>query len=341
MSAQLCTLQWNATRSLVAIQSLLPLLSLALSPPHLLLIQELPWYPIGLQPSLTDPAGLTIYGVPSISGYVAVLPPNTCPRVVTYVSCNLPQSSWSVIGPTTSSTDVLMVGVHAQITVRVCNYYGMNPPECDAPSPQYPGESFLFSLPSVLATSLLVCGDFNHHHHPWSDLTATRRELLGAQPLDDFFWENGLEPAHAPDSDSCLKDGLRWCPIDMVWAPPHIMPESILNSFTSARSQLSNHAQLTWVVTTNLPPPLPQVRCLTNDDYGEWTELAFPALVEAFKLLTTTTTLLDAKATSVVNAMKAALQPFTTLARPSKTKVPWWTPSCGDLLKAIDAAPTN
>ncbi|KAI5115237.1 hypothetical protein M0805_004618, partial [Coniferiporia weirii] len=217
----------------------------------------------------------------------------------------------------------------------------MSPLERDAPSPQYPGESFLFSLPPVLATTLLVCGEFNRRHHTWSNLTATQRELSGAQPLDDFFWENGLEPAHAPDFDSHPKDGTCRCPIDMVWAPPHIAPESILDSFNSALSPLSDHTQLTWAITTNLPPPLPWVRHLTNDDYGEWTELAFPALVEAFKLLTPTAALLDAKAATMVKAMEAALQPFTTLARPSKTKVPWWMPSCGDLLKAIDAATTN
>ncbi|KAI5115409.1 hypothetical protein M0805_001572 [Coniferiporia weirii] len=127
----------------------------------------------------------------------------------------------------------------------------------------------------------------------------------------------------------------------MVWAPPHITPESILDSFTSALTPLSNHAQLSWAVTTNLPPLLPRTRHLTNNDYGEWSELAFLALVEAFKLPTTDPTLLDAKAVTVVHAMEATLQPFTTLARPSKTEVPWWTPSCGDLLKAIDTAPTN
>ncbi|KAI5115552.1 hypothetical protein M0805_008637 [Coniferiporia weirii] len=231
--------------------------------------------------------------------------------------------------------------VCAQTTVQVCNYYGMSPPDRDAPSPQYPGESFLYLLPSVLATTLLVCGDFNRHHHSWSDLATTQRELLGAQPLNDFFQENGLKPAHAPDSDSHLKDGPHWFPIDMVWAPPHITPESILDSFASAQTPLSDHAQLTWAVTTNLPPPLPRTRRLTNDDYGEWTELAFPALVEAFKLLMTDPTLLDTKAAAVIHTMETTLQPFTTLAQPSKTKVPWWTPSCGDLLKAIDIAPTN
>ncbi|KAI5116306.1 hypothetical protein M0805_004040 [Coniferiporia weirii] len=186
-----------------------------------------------------------------------------------------------------------------------------------------------------------MCGDFNRHHHSWSDLAATQQESLGVQPLDDFFWENGLEPAHAPDSNSCPKDGPHQCPIDMVWAPPHIVLETILDSFSSALSTLSDHAQLSWAVTTNLPPPLPRTRRLTNDNYGEWMEIAFPALVKAFKLLTTDSTLLDAKAAAVVQAMETALQPFTTLTRPSKTEVPWWMPSCGDLLKAIDAAPTN
>ncbi|KAI5118856.1 hypothetical protein M0805_005300 [Coniferiporia weirii] len=234
-----------------------------------------------------------------------------------------------------------MVEVHAQINVQLCNYYGMHPLDCDAPSPQYPGESFLSSLPSALASTLLVCGNFNRCHHSWSDLAATRQESLGVQPLDDFFRENSFEPAHAPGSNSRPKDGPHQCPIDMVWAPPHIMPESILDSFTPALSPLSDHAQLSWAVTTNLPPPLPRTRHLTNDDYGEWTELAFPALVKAFKLPTTDPTLLDTKAAAMVHAMEVALQPFTTLTRPSKTEVPWWTPSCGDLLKAIDAAPTN
>ncbi|KAI5115879.1 hypothetical protein M0805_003008 [Coniferiporia weirii] len=260
------------------------------SPPHLLLIQEPPWYQIGSQPSLIDPAGLPIYGVPSISGYVAILPPDTHLCIVTYVSQNLPLSSWSVIGPTTCGTDVLTVEVRTQVTVRLCNYYSMSPPDQDAPSPQYPGESFLFSLPQVLATSLL--------------------ELLEAQPLNDFFQEHGLKPTHALDSNSRPKDG------------PY-------------------HAQLTWAIPTNLPPPLPRTHCLTNDDYGEWMELAFPALVEAFKLPTTDPHLLDVKATAVVNAMETTLQPFTTLMRPLKTEVPWWTPTCGDLLKAINAAPTN
>ena len=47
-------LQWNAARSLAAIHSLTPLIANNPQPPHLLLIQEPPWYQIGTQPSLTD-----------------------------------------------------------------------------------------------------------------------------------------------------------------------------------------------------------------------------------------------------------------------------------------------
>ncbi|KAI5115746.1 hypothetical protein M0805_003760 [Coniferiporia weirii] len=133
------TITWNAAHSLAAIQSLFPFLSSAPSPPHLLLIQEPLWYQIGSQPSLTDPAGLPIYGVPSISGYVTILPPDMHPHIVTYVSLNLPSPSWSVIGPATSGTDVLTVEVCTQVTIQVCNYYSMSPPDHDAPSPQYPG----------------------------------------------------------------------------------------------------------------------------------------------------------------------------------------------------------
>ena len=49
-------LQWNAARSLAAIHSLTPLIANNPQPPHLLLIQEPPWYQIGTQPSLTDRA---------------------------------------------------------------------------------------------------------------------------------------------------------------------------------------------------------------------------------------------------------------------------------------------
>ena len=76
-------LQWNAARSLAAIHSLTPLIANNPQPPHLLLIQEPPWYQIGTQPSLTDAAGTPIFNVPSIAGYTPCLPPTTPPRVVT------------------------------------------------------------------------------------------------------------------------------------------------------------------------------------------------------------------------------------------------------------------
>ena len=86
-------LQWNAARSLAAIHSLTPLIANNPQPPHLLLIQEPPWYQIGTQPSLTDAAGTPTFNVPSIAGYTPCLPPTTPPRVVTYVSRSLPPSS--------------------------------------------------------------------------------------------------------------------------------------------------------------------------------------------------------------------------------------------------------
>ena len=75
MSDTLRVLQWNAARSLPAIHSLFPFLSSDPNPPHLLLIQEPPWYKIGLTPSLTVPDGIDVLGVPSISGYIPCLPP--------------------------------------------------------------------------------------------------------------------------------------------------------------------------------------------------------------------------------------------------------------------------
>ena len=106
-------LQWNAARSLAAIHSLTPLIANNPQPPHLLLIQEPPWYQIGTQPSLTDAAGTPIFNVPSIAGYTPCLPPTTPPRVVTYVSRSLPPSSWSIIGAASYATDVLTIEVRS------------------------------------------------------------------------------------------------------------------------------------------------------------------------------------------------------------------------------------
>ena len=119
-------LQWNAARSLAAIHSLTPLIANNPQPPHLLLIQEPPWYQIGTQPSLTDAAGTPIFNVPSIAGYTPCLPPTTPPRVVTYVSRSLPPSSWSIIGAASYATDVLTIEVRSTQLIRLCNYYGMH-----------------------------------------------------------------------------------------------------------------------------------------------------------------------------------------------------------------------
>ncbi|KAI5115721.1 hypothetical protein M0805_005035 [Coniferiporia weirii] len=341
MSAQLRVLQWNVARSLVSIHSLLPTLSDDPTPPHLLLIQEPPWYQIGLQPSLTDPTGLEVLNVPSIPGYVPVLPPDTRPRVVTYVSHSLPASSWSVLGTATSGTDVLTVEVRSHQTVCICNYYGMTPTDRDGAPPQYPGELFLFNLPSELASTLTVCGDFNHRHHLWSNLHANHAEGLKAQPLDDFFRTNGLEPAHDPDSDSRPRDGIGRCPIDMVWAPSSLDANSILDTFESTQTPLSDHARLKWAILTTSPPPIPRTRRLTADNFMEWSEIAYPALNKAFQLPVDDTTSLDLKVFTVVKAMEDTLAPFTSIMKQKKTEVAWWTPHCDTLLKTIGNAPTT
>ncbi|KAI5115534.1 hypothetical protein M0805_006229, partial [Coniferiporia weirii] len=341
MSAQLRVLQWNAAQSLAAIHSLLPTLSDDPSPPHLLLIQEPPWYQIDLQPSLTDPLGSTVLNVPSIPGYMPVLPPDMRPHVITYVSHSLPLSSWSVLGTATSGTDVLTIEVRSHQTVRICNYYGMTPADREGAPLQYPGGSFLFNLPANLATTLTVCGDFNHRHNSWSNLHANRVETLKAQPLDDFFHTNGLEPAHDPDTNSCPRDGARRCPIDMVWAPPSIDTNSIRDTFESMHTPLSDHARLTWAIPTATPPPIPRTRHLTADDFTEWSKLAYPTLNQAFQLPVDDTASLDLKAAAVVKAMEDALAPFTSIAKPQKTEVTWWTPHCAQLLKAIDSAPST
>ncbi|KAI5116159.1 hypothetical protein M0805_001063 [Coniferiporia weirii] len=322
MSAQLRVLQWNAARSLAAIHSLLPTLSDNPAPPHLLLIQEPPWYQIGLQPSLTDPTGTVVFNVLSIPGYVPVLLPDTCLRVATYVARSLPSSSWSVLGTTTNGTDILTVEICSHQTVRICNYYGMTPADRDGAPPQYPGESFLFNLPSALAATLTVCGDFNHCHHSWSNLHSNHVETLRAQPLDDFFRANGLKPAFDPDSDS------------------HPQANSILDTFESTLTALSDHTRLKWAIPTATPLPIPRTRRLTVDDFTEWSELAYPALDQAFQLQVVDAASLDDKASAVVKAMEDALTPFTTIAKPKKTEVAWWTPHCTELLKAIGTMPS-
>ena len=153
-------LQWNAARSLAAIHSLTPLIANNPQPPHLLLIQEPPWYQIGTQPSLTDAAGTPIFNVPSIAGYTPCLPPTTPPRVVTYVSRSLPPSSWSIIGAASHATDVLTIEVRSTQLIRLCNYYGMHERGRANPEQRYPGETFLSELPPELACTLTVAGDF-------------------------------------------------------------------------------------------------------------------------------------------------------------------------------------
>ncbi|KAI5116158.1 hypothetical protein M0805_006450 [Coniferiporia weirii] len=126
----------------------------------------------------------------------------------------------------------------------------------------------------------------------------------------------------------------------MVWAPPSLDANSILDTFKSTLSPLSNHARLTWVIPTTAPPPIPRTRCLTADDFTEWSELAYPALDQAFQLPATDTTSLDLKAAAMVKAMEDALAPFTLIVKPKKTEVAWWTPHCTALLKTIGTAPT-
>ncbi|KAI5115005.1 hypothetical protein M0805_004583, partial [Coniferiporia weirii] len=340
MNAQLCVLQWNAAQSLAAIHSLPPALSDNPTPPHLLVIQEPPWYQIGLQPSLTDLMGVAVFNIPSIPSYIPVLPPDTCPCVATYMSRSLPSSSWSVLGTATSGTDVLTVEVRSHQTVCICNYYSMTPADRDGTPPQYPGESFLFNLPHALATTLTVCGDFNRHHHSWSNLHANCAETLRAQPLDDFFRASSLTPAHDPASNSCPWDTVERCPIDMVWAPPSLDADSILDTFESQQTTLSDHACLRWEIPTSTPPPIPRTRCLTTDDFMEWSEIAYPTLDLAFKTQVNDIASLDNKAAAVVKAMADALAPFTSITKPKKTEVAWWTPHCDELLKNISSTNT-
>ncbi|KAI5116593.1 hypothetical protein M0805_002345 [Coniferiporia weirii] len=277
----------------------------------------------------------------SIPGYVPVLPPDTHPHVVTYVSHSLPPSSWSVLGTATSGTDVLTIEIRSQQTVHICNYYGMTPADREGAPLQYPSESFLFNLPADLATTLTVCGDFNRRHHLWSNLLANRMEALRAQPLDDFFHANGHQPSHDPDVDSHPRDGPPRCPLDMVWAPPTIDTNAILDTFSAQQTPLSDHARLMWAIPTTTPPPIPRTRCLTADDFSEWSELAYPALTRAFQLSANDTASLDLKAAAVVKAMEDALAPFTSIAKLKKTKVAWWTPHCAKLLKSISQAMTT
>ncbi|KAI5116370.1 hypothetical protein M0805_008188 [Coniferiporia weirii] len=199
----------------------------------------------------------------------------------------------------------------------------MTPADRDSAPPQYP-----------------MCGDFNHHHHSWSNLHANCAEVLKAQPLDDFFHENGLKPAHDPDFDSHPHDGVEHCPIDMVWAPPSLDANSIMDTFKSTQTALSDHARLKWAIPTSALPPIPRTRHLTTDNFTEWSELAYPALDHAFKLHVLDTTSLDLKVATVVKAMEDALAPFTSIAKPKKTEVTWWTPHCTELLKAIGNAPS-
>ena len=234
-------LQWNAARSLAAIHSLTPLIANNPQPPHLLLIQEPPWYQIGTQPSLTDAAGTPIFNVPSIAGYTPCLPPTTPPRVVTYVSRSLLPSSWSIIGAASYATDVLTIEVRSTQLIRLCNYYGMHERGRANPEQRYPGETFLSELPPELACTLTVAGDFNRRHRSWSELSCSAAESGKGQFLDDFFREYGLQPAHAPDVDSHPRPADKRCPIDMVWAAPNIRPEHIQDSYSSLLTNFSDH----------------------------------------------------------------------------------------------------
>ncbi|KAI5117218.1 hypothetical protein M0805_001261 [Coniferiporia weirii] len=126
----------------------------------------------------------------------------------------------------------------------------------------------------------------------------------------------------------------------MVWAPPSIDTNAILDTFESLQTPLSDHTHLTWAIPTSTPPPIPRTRRLTADDFTEWSEIAYPALDQAFKLPTDDTASLDRKAAAMVKAMEDALAPFTSIAKPKKTEVAWWTPHCAQLLKAIGSAPS-
>ncbi|KAI5116493.1 hypothetical protein M0805_008263 [Coniferiporia weirii] len=280
---------------------------------------------------------------PSISTLKDHRPPHLDALEVTHTPGrprSLPPSSWSILGTATSGTDVLTIEIRSHQTVRICNYYSMTPADREGTPPQYPGEHFLFNLPADLAASLMVCGDFNRRHHSWSNLHTNRAEILKAQPLDDFFRANGLNPAHDPDTDSRPCEGARRCPIDMVWAPSSIDTNSVLDTFESIQTPLSDHAHFTWAIPTTTPPPIPRTRRLTADDFTEWSKIAYPALDQVFQLPTDDTTSLDRKAAAVVKAMEDALAPFTSIAKPQKTEVAWWTPHCTQLLKAISSAPS-
>lgn len=119
MMDKLIIAQWNTGRSAAAINAFLPSLAEDETPPHLIIIQEPPWYQVGLAPSLTNAEGTPIQGVPTIPNYVSCLPPHdpdTRPRVVTYVSRNIPPSQWSIVGEASSGTDVLTVEVRSEQT---------------------------------------------------------------------------------------------------------------------------------------------------------------------------------------------------------------------------------
>ena len=332
-------LQWNAARSLAAIQSITPLLT-ANNPPHILLIQEPPWYQIGSQPSLTDPDGTPILNVPSLPGYTPCLPPATQPRVVTYISRDLPTSSWSIVGAASYGTDILTIEIRSTHTVRLCNYYGQQPTDRQNHHPRYPGELFLESLPTPLAITLTVAGDFNRRHHSWSDLTCSNEESRKGQFLDDIFRGHGHQPAHPPDLDSRPLPGASRCPIDMVWAAPNLVPELICDSFASEDTGLSDHLRLTWEIPIGPFTHPPRPPRLTNEHQEDWCSHAFPPLRVAFELPATDHISLDNKALAIQTAMAEALQALTKPRKHSKKEVPWWSPQCATALAAIKTANT-
>lgn len=164
MMDNLHIVQWNAARSTAATNYLLSTLINNPKPPQAILIQEPPWYQIGLEPSPTDPNGIPKMGVPAFPGYAAVLPPSapaTRPRVVTYISRAIPTSQWSIVSAASSGSDVLTIEIRSDNTVRLCNFYGQQPPDGAVRQPLYPGESFLLTLAPELAASLTIAGDFN------------------------------------------------------------------------------------------------------------------------------------------------------------------------------------
>lgn len=63
MMDNLHIVQWNAARSTAATNYLLSTLINNPKPPQAILIQEPPWYQIGLEPSPTDPNGIPKMGV--------------------------------------------------------------------------------------------------------------------------------------------------------------------------------------------------------------------------------------------------------------------------------------